>query len=167
MLSLLTYYFIVPLWYLLPALVGNVSALWAMKIPILTTPIDHGKTLFGKRIFGDHKTWRGILIGTLVGGLVAWSQQRLFLEGVILTLGNFIGDLFGAFIKRQMGLQSGSASLVLDALPSPICTLLFGALFYAMPLTLAQCLTMLASIIPLHIMANKLWYAIKLKSVPW
>jgi CDP-2,3-bis-(O-geranylgeranyl)-sn-glycerol synthase len=39
------------------------------RFSVLAIPIDGGRTLGGKRIFGDHKTWRGLLAGIVVGAL--------------------------------------------------------------------------------------------------
>lgn len=161
-------YFIAdPVWYMLPAFVGNASALWATKLPIPAWPVDGGAVFRGRRVFGDHKTWRGIVVGVFVGMIVATLQGRPLLHGAVLAFGNFLGDLLGAFVKRQRGLKSGESSLLVDAIPSPVVALASGALVIPVPLTLSQSVLVVAATVPLHMAANRFWHAIRLKSVPW
>jgi len=44
-------------------------------------PIDRGRMLSGRRILGDHKTWRGVIVMALFGGvfgaLVGWAGGPL------------------------------------------------------------------------------------------
>src|SRR6266487_2676688 len=55
------------LWFFLPAFVANPMAVVFGG----GTPIDFGRTLSdGERIFGDGKTWRGLLGGTSSGALL-------------------------------------------------------------------------------------------------
>ena len=68
------------LWFFLPAGVANMAPVFADKIPALrnwTLPLDFGHKFHGKRIFGDNKTWRGLLLGivlsTVVLGLQVWA----------------------------------------------------------------------------------------------
>src|SRR3989442_11408209 len=52
------------LWFFLPAYVANPMAVVFGG----GTPIDFGRTLRdGERLFGDGKTWRGLVGGTLAG----------------------------------------------------------------------------------------------------
>ena len=125
------------LWFFLPAFVANPSAvLWGGG-----TPMDFGRTLRdGHRLFGDGKTWRGLIGGTLSGavlglllflpfGLLApsssWSfgaPQTNFVAAAIaaffasatLALGALLGDLVGAFVKRRMGKPRGAKAPGLD-----------------------------------------------------
>src|SRR5439155_16292119 len=61
------------LWFFLPAYVANPMAVVFGG----GTPIDFGRTLRdGERLFGDGKTWRGLVGGTLMGALL----------GLLLTL---------------------------------------------------------------------------------
>src|SRR5438132_11767402 len=85
------------------------------------TPIDFGRTLRDReRLFGDGKTWRGLVRGTLAGaflGLLLTVPFNLFapnstwsfgLVGVafgasaVLAFGALLGDLVGAFLRRRM-----------------------------------------------------------------
>ena len=125
------------LWFFLPAFVANPSAvLWGGG-----TPMDFGRTLGdGERLFGDGKTWRGLIGGTLSGailglllylpfGLVApgssWSfgapqteagaaAATAFIASAALALGALLGDLAGAFLKRRMHKPRGAKAPGLD-----------------------------------------------------
>src|SRR5271157_2661677 len=102
------YVFIIyPLLYILPAYVANGA-------PVIFgggTPLDLGKKLGGKPIFGSHKTVRGLVFGLASGFAVALVEsffiKYLLLIGVMLSIGTHIGDLFGSFVKRRMGKKEG------------------------------------------------------------
>ena len=101
----------------------------------LNTPID---ALFGRDsaqpLFGSHKTWRGLVAGTLactlVGALLpcgAWVG----LGFAALALG---GDLASSFVKRRMHWHSGRAAPLLDQLPESLLPLMI----FARPLGLGD-----------------------------
>ena len=92
----------------------------------LKRPLDHGLTFKGKRIFGDHKTWRGLLVNvtccTLGTMIQAWLQNGGYLPpwlllldyrkyglvaGILLGLGMTLGELPNSFIKRQLDIHPG------------------------------------------------------------
>jgi CDP-2,3-bis-(O-geranylgeranyl)-sn-glycerol synthase len=154
-------------WYILPAYIGNIAPVLVKWIPRTDFPVDMGKTWRGKRICGDHKTWRGIFVGTLVGAAIALLQGRPPCVGAALAFGNFIGDLIGAFIKRQLEIKPGDKSLLIDSLLGPIFALFAGYVFGYMTISWEQSLMLVISIVPLHLAANNLWYRLHLKSVPW
>jgi CDP-2,3-bis-(O-geranylgeranyl)-sn-glycerol synthase len=52
--------------------IANMTPVLVKKINVLNYPIDGGKTWNSKRILGDGKTWRGLVFGTLVAGLVGY-----------------------------------------------------------------------------------------------
>lgn len=125
------------LWYLLPAALGNHNASCGNRIPLpamfkrwlekLAVPIDLGRTLNGREIFGKNKTWRGLVVGVITGILVAGVQALLFSSsdflrnntvidyarcnfifvGALMGGGALLGDLVESFIKRRLGKPSG------------------------------------------------------------
>ncbi|MGI0148522.1 MAG: CDP-2,3-bis-(O-geranylgeranyl)-sn-glycerol synthase [Thermoplasmata archaeon] len=116
-------------WFFLPAFVANPTAVLFGG----GTPIDFGRTLRdGERIFGDGKTWRGLIGGTLAGAILgllltlpfewlapqsAWSFGSpivAFGASTVLALGALLGDLGGAFLKRRLRLPRGSKATGLD-----------------------------------------------------
>jgi hypothetical protein len=94
----------------------------------LRRPLDLGRVYKGKRIFGDHKTWRGLTINVLfcsLGAIIqAWLQgkgvlpQWLFLldyeshaltVGVLIGLGMTVGELPNSFLKRRFDIPPGKS----------------------------------------------------------
>ncbi|NYZ78420.1 CDP-2,3-bis-(O-geranylgeranyl)-sn-glycerol synthase [Candidatus Micrarchaeota archaeon] len=147
-------------------------------------PVDFGKNLWGKRVFGDSKTIRGALAGFAFGAasgiaiafvLAPFFLPELGLEqkiavAIALSAGTIAGDLLGSFIKRRMGMKPGSQSLLLDQLPFLYTALFFawlawGGLPAALGVTGFIFLTVLT--ILLHVFFNILAHAFRLKKVPW
>jgi len=117
------------LWFFLPAYVANPMAVVFGG----GTPIDFGRTLRdGERLFGDGKTWRGLVGGTLSGvslgfllsvpfnvlGLSpGWSFGSYGVAlgaSAVLAFGALLGDLAGAFLKRRMHKPRGAKAPILD-----------------------------------------------------
>jgi hypothetical protein len=89
----------------------------------LKHPIDAGRTLRGRRVLGDNKTWRGFFTmaaGVFVAALLlsrwSWYWGKLPDEirsagpavfGVLLGLGTVLAELPGSFLKRQLDIPPG------------------------------------------------------------
>jgi len=116
-----------------PLLVGLALHGFCIKydaLAFLCRPIDRGRKFRGKRIFGDNKTYRGILVvslGTVIGfGLQSALLHRIasvrsvelfdyaFFKSV--ALGGAVGvaamlsELPNSFIKRRFEIAPGSAA---------------------------------------------------------
>ena len=67
-------------------LAGIVNSIWCKsKVDFLKKPIDAGKNFFdGRRIFGDNKTWKG-LVGYVFFNIIAAVVLAGFLIYVALT----------------------------------------------------------------------------------
>ncbi len=101
-------------------------------------PIDGGRVWRdGRRLLGDGKTRRGfiggVLIGTLVGGVVQYfitpgfygSLETAVKLAFLLSFGALVGDLVGSFIKRRANLPRGYPAVGLDQLGFLISALAF------------------------------------------
>ncbi|MCA9376846.1 CDP-archaeol synthase [Candidatus Nomurabacteria bacterium] len=124
--------FLIALAIFFPAAISNSSPIVASKLKIfrfLDIPIDLRLTVRGKRIFGDHKTFRGYLVGIVAGAStsyllfdVAGFPQLIdsgysgsaFLFGAVLGFGALLGDSIESFFKRQVGVQPGSSWVPFD-----------------------------------------------------
>ena len=125
---LLAFYLAVPAFLAnsTPVIIAKLG--WLKK---LDRPVDFGKTIFGKRIFGDHKTLRGFLVGTLAGlsiGLIQYllneqgwvvipqltSLYEFLLFGALGGFGALLGDTVESFFKRQLGIRSGRPFIPFD-----------------------------------------------------
>ncbi|MCU0652826.1 MAG: CDP-archaeol synthase [Candidatus Pacebacteria bacterium] len=124
------FYFFLPAYFanMTPPLVRN-----AKIFDFLAVPVDFGKTFGGKRIFGDHKTWRGVVCALIVGtgvallqwwlyrfswaielSLVDYKSVNLWVFALLLSGGAVAGDLAAAFIKRRLNLVPGASFMPWD-----------------------------------------------------
>lgn len=126
------------LWVFVPAGVANMAPIFAAHITALKcydAPVDFGKSFRGKRIFGDHKTWRGFAAGIITATLVLTLQQALagqfswaawladgldygdlpvLIVGPLFALGALGGDAVKSFFKRQVGVKPGGSWIPFD-----------------------------------------------------
>lgn len=95
---------------------------------ILRRPIDHGVTFRGRRLFGDSKTWRGVVVAVVGSiGTVAMQQSlRAYVSAALQVLdygrldpvwfgcamgaGAMIGELPNSFVKRQLRIPPGGTT---------------------------------------------------------
>lgn len=113
--------------------VANMAPVIFCRIPILGAPVDFGRAFRGKRIFGDHKTWRGIILAVIWGFAFFLLQKYLYNQanffrqislfdlqaapiylGALAGLGAIIGDLIKSFFKRRVGIAPGKPWLPFD-----------------------------------------------------
>ncbi len=141
------------LYFFLPAYAADVAPVLACRLlPSLGAPIDGGRTLGGIRIFGDHKTWRGLLAG-VIAGLLVFQVQILAdragalrplalidyadaspLMGALLGLGAGVGDAVKSFFKRRIGIAPGVSWIGFDQLDFMAGAYLFVSVVFVPPL---------------------------------
>jgi CDP-2,3-bis-(O-geranylgeranyl)-sn-glycerol synthase len=145
----------------------------ANAVPVLAgggTKMDFGKNFFdGKRLFGNNKTFRGFFFGWAVGAAVGLVESFVFgfplLFCLLIPLGALLGDLFGAFLKRRLGIAPGGLLPVVDQIDFVI-----GAIVFSLPLALIGwelAATIMVLTPPIHLFTNFLAYKLKLKNNPW
>jgi len=67
------------MYFMLPAYGANMSPILGKNIlKSFAKPLDFGYKWKGKRILGDHKTWRGLFLGVVVGALIFLLQQKAY-----------------------------------------------------------------------------------------
>jgi len=69
------------LYFFLPAYFTNMTPPLAKKagvLKFLDKPVDFGKNFLGKPILGSHKTWRGAILGIIIGISVVKFQVWLY-----------------------------------------------------------------------------------------
>jgi len=176
-------------WFFLPAFAANPMAVLFGG----GTPVDFRRTLRdGERIFGDGKTWRGLLGGTLSGAILGllltlpfqflapnstWSfgsPAEAFGAAAVLAFGALLGDLAGAFIKRRLRLPRGSKATGLDQYDFVVGALLLTLAIpvWSIPRLFSgdALLGLLAIIVitpALHRAVNLVGYRIGKKHEPW
>jgi CDP-2,3-bis-(O-geranylgeranyl)-sn-glycerol synthase len=93
----------------------------------LARPIDNGFNLRdGHRLFGNSKTWRGLLSAVFFTTTVAILFEIQPLTGVLFAALTMTGDLLASFIKRRRGNVESSRARGLDTVPEsllPLCLL--------------------------------------------
>ncbi len=118
----------------------------------------------GKRILGDGKTVEGFLMGVTVGSFVGFLLGDVFF-GFLSGLGAMTGDALGSFVKRRLGLKRGEFFYPWDQIDFLIGAYLFLAPFYH--INIYHALIILALTPVVHLLANVIAYALKIKKEPW
>nr|BAJ47591.1 conserved hypothetical protein [Candidatus Caldarchaeum subterraneum] len=165
--------FLTGLAYIFPAYVANASPVVAAKILRKTRPIDCGRVFVdGRRVLGDGKSVEGFVVGVLAGFLTGfvmsflWSWLFGLFEVFLLSLGALLGDVGGAFVKRRLGLKTGSPAPVLDQLSFLTAALLLIHLFHGLPpwMDTATLASLFLFTIFMHIATNSFAYLVGLKN---
>jgi len=146
--------------------------------------IDGGRTYRGKRLFGANKTWRGLVGGSLLAGLVglllslhigqfaAWGldfsvallDSSPFLVGSAVGFGALAGDVIESFLKRQRGIGSGKKWFPFDQIDYIIGGLVASSFFVS--LTLEFMVIIFAVWFGMHILFSYIGYLIGWKKSP-
>jgi CDP-2,3-bis-(O-geranylgeranyl)-sn-glycerol synthase len=167
-------YFFVPAYFanMAPVLVGK-------RLPLLAKPMDFGASLGGVRIFGDHKTWRGLIAG-VAAGAAAFLLQRLLDQvgaahvlalfeydalpvwtGAWLGFGAILGDAVKSFFKRRVGIAPGMPWIGPDEIDFYLGAIAAAALL--VPLPLMPLLLTIPVVIAGHFVSNLVAWALGLK----
>jgi hypothetical protein len=96
-------------------------------------PLDFGHVMpDGERLFGSHKTWRGLIAGTLACMLVAGWLGLPLAVGAGFGLLSLAADACCSSAKRRMRLRPGTEVLGLDHIAEALLPLIV----FAQPLSL-------------------------------
>ena len=178
-------------WIMIPAYIPNPAAALIGG----GTPIDFGKCAKdGRRIFGDGKTWRGLIGGIIIG--IIFGLIQIFLVGFFqwdflpkhtivticaLSTGALLGDLIKSYFKRRLGKERGAKwpiadmyDMVVGSLVLMVLALLvtgnigwFAANFDSVWFLLGTFVAILILSPLLHRGTNIIGYLLGLKDVPW
>lgn len=168
------------IWFLLPAGAGNMAPVFAARLlPAWQWPVDCGVTVRNRRLFGSHKTWRGIVAGLAAASAVfllqrelyeqhGWARAISWIDYAVLPwwLGTAMGgaalggDLLKSFAKRQVGVAPGRPWPPFDQIDW-----LLGLAVLAMviaPVRLDRLLLLLAVGVVLHLASKVIGHLIRL-----
>jgi CDP-2,3-bis-(O-geranylgeranyl)-sn-glycerol synthase len=171
------------LWAMLPAYVPNNAAVLAGG----GRPIDGGRTLGGRRLLGDGKTWRGTAAGTLAGVALALALDAVvadasavlgvtlpafpLLAAVGLAFGAMCGDVGASFLKRRTGRERGAPFPGVDQLDFVVGALALAAAldwgWFSATFSLPVLAVVLVATPVLHVVTNVIAYALGFKDEPW
>ncbi len=165
-LNIIYLVFLYPIIYIFPSYAANGA-------PILFgggKPLDMGKKINGKRIFGNNKTIRGTVSSLICGiaiGLIEYPFLHYMLPiAILLTFGANLGDLFGSFVKRRLNLPKGASFPIMDQYGFFVFAILFALPLGHLPgiygILFLVILTGIA-----HVSTNRGAHKLKLKKVPW
>jgi CDP-2,3-bis-(O-geranylgeranyl)-sn-glycerol synthase len=180
--------FFFTLWFFLPAGVANMVPIFAAQIPQLKkfdAPIDFGKSFRGKRVFGAHKTWRGLIAGIIFATLTLWVQQLIIQHsgffhtwtdrinyaqlptlalGPLFAIGALGGDAIESFFKRQRGIAPGRGWFPFDQ-----TDYIIGGAIASMPfvkLSILQYVMLILLWLVIHLVASATGYFMGVKESP-
>lgn len=164
------------LYFFLPAYIANMAPLLLRGIPFLGKPV-------WERKFGKNKTWRGIIVASLVGILVFWLQKWLFgfgffyrislidygdfslLLGFLLGLGAILGDLVKSYFKRRKGIKEGASWKPWDQLDFVIGGIVLSWFVYVPKIGVVVVLLMISPF--LHMLFCRIGYWLKIREGKW
>ncbi len=154
------------LYFFLPAYFANMAPILFRKIPFLSFPIH-------EKLFGAHKTWRGLMIAPIIGTLIFFLQKLAYTYGftslalidysdfplyfgTLLGAGAILGDLIKSYYKRKAGIAPGVSWMPLDQLDFVIGAIIAGFFVYVPPAEVVLILFLISPL--LHIGANLIGY---------
>lgn len=172
-------------WFFLPAGFANMCpVLFKNSFKLLAIPIDEGKTFMGKPIFGAHKTWRGVVVATVGGGIFFLIQYWLAYQsphmqswapfditslpwwfGFGFGFAAILGDLGKSFFKRRISFKPGQTWFPFDQLDFAIGAALFAMLFVDFNWVMWLIIILAGPVF--HILVNRVAYWTRLKDTPW
>ena len=163
------------LYFFLPAYIANMAPIFAKRWNFISTPVS-------SKYFGEHKTWRGILVATLAGGVTFLLQQLLYTSGFnilsiidysdfpfwfgfLLGFGAIVGDLIKSYYKRKEGITPGTRWVPYDQIDFAIGGIIASCLYYVPPI--GAILTIIIISPFLHIGASYLGFKLHLRKERW
>ncbi len=158
------------LYFFLPAYLANMAPVLFRWVPFLDKPVS-------EKWFGSHKTWRGLVMATLMGGAVFGIQKIFFslgfkswalidyndfsvLMGFLLGLGAILGDLVESYYKRKAGLSPGKPWIPFDQLDFVVGGVVFSFFMYVPPASVVLMLLIFSPL--LHLLFHYLGYLLKM-----
>ena len=154
-----------------------------------TYPLDHYKTFRGQRIFGQNKTYRGLLVMILASiaityfyaflvqvspsiasvNLLTFEHHSPFFYGCLYGIGYVVGELPNSFFKRQLTISEGKSNgfiqRLIDQLDSVVVILLM--LIYTSHFTWTHFWIGIVFYGLLHLSINYGLFLLKLRKEPY
>jgi len=137
----------------------------------LARPLDGGARWRGRRVFGDNKTWRGLVVVALGTGLGFLALHGKWLGlGVLVGTAAMLAELPNSFCKRQLdiapGRRAGGAAAVLFHVLDQV-DVVAGAwlvLWLVVPPTAGLVLASLAFVFVTHQLMTVVGYALGMRA---
>ena len=168
------------LYFMLPAYFANMAPIIVKKLfNFLAKPIDFGKKLNGKPIFGKNKTWRGLVFGVVFGIIVAYLQfvvkspldivdySNWLMLGLLMGFGAIFGDMIESFVKRQFDIKPGQRFFPWDQIDFVIGSLLLSYFFIPYDMRIKVIIIVLLISPLLHIIVNHSAFYLGIRNEKW
>jgi CDP-2,3-bis-(O-geranylgeranyl)-sn-glycerol synthase len=158
------------LYFFLPAFLANMAPVLLKWLPF-NQPIH-------EKMFGSHKTWRGLIVAPIIGILIFQLQIYLFqfeffnrislinypdftiLLGFLLGFGAILGDLVKSYYKRKNKIKPGNPWIPYDQIDFVIGGVLLSFFVYVPTVSVVVILLILSPL--LHILTNVIGYLLKI-----
>lgn len=156
--------------YIWPPYVANGSAVFAARLR-WRHYLDLGKNFKdGRRIFGEGKTFEGLLIGVMAGSTIGYVPNLFYplftvFDAIVLSAAAMAGDLLGAFIKRRLCMPRGHPAFPLDQLDFLLMAFLVASLYREIPIEVILTAVIITPLV--HKATNYVAYLLRLKKEPW
>jgi len=174
-----------------PAVIAGSAHMAVVRLdlwPWLARPLDGGRSWRGHRVFGDNKTWRGVIsmivfsilgcyaLAALVAlapglapyNLLDFDRYGSPFYGLLYGLGYSLFELPNSFLKRRRDIRPGQkgrlANVLLDQADS-----VFGCLLLLYPFSRMSFAFVIAGVVfftALHMAMNYLLFLCKLRAEP-
>jgi len=150
----------------------------------LSYPMDFYKKFRGKRLFGNHKTIRGFIVGIATGIITVYLQTILYnsfqffrdisfmnyntinpiLFGFLASFGALFGDSLKSFFKRQLKIPEGKSWVPADQIDYILGGILFTSLY--VHLSFETYIILFAIWFFLHPLSTFIGWLLRLKDEP-
>ena len=168
---------------MLPAYFANMAPVIVKgSFKSLKIPLDFNKKINKKPIFGENKTFRGLIFGVLFAVIIAYLQFLLYnnniladiaiidysnwlLIGFLLGSGAIFGDLVESYVKRRMDYKPGKPFVPFDQIDFVIGALIF--IYPLVILSLDKIMIILFLSFILHIIVNHIAFYMNIRREKW
>jgi hypothetical protein len=165
----------------IPVLLAGITFIISLKknfLSFLDYPLDFGLSTENCRIFGQNKTFRGLLImsiftaiyGYLIFSIIDHRDIQIIPQYLIVGLSYSLGELPNSFIKRRLNIAPGNKSdssilkVIFTFLDTFDSLILIGIVYYFLfqfPILTIICAVLTGGL--LHLFTDQLMQILKLK----
>ena len=168
---------------MMPAYFANMAPVIVKDIfNKLAIPIDFGKKINGKEIFGKNKTFRGFIFAVVFGVIIAFLQFLLYrfdyfkmlsfidysnwlVLGILFGFGAIFGDLVKSFFKRRLNISPGQRFVPWDQLDFVVGALVFVS--FILEISWGKVVAILLISFLGHIAVNHSAYSLGIRKEKW
>jgi CDP-diglyceride synthetase len=129
-------------------------------------PLDGGLRLTdGRRLFGDHKTIRGVVLSVACTVPTALVLGLSASTGAAIALTAMAGDAMASFIKRRLAIAPGGMAIGMDQLPESLLPLAIVGPAHGLSWTMILGLSL--AFLVFELAASRLLYRLHLRNHPY